>query len=377
MGTDSIPVEGYALALASLPAVGPARLRALVGLGPLPEAWDLATSGTAHRHPILGPRLGSRGEDLACAWAHAGRRLQPAEIWERHRSAGIGVAVLGTAGYPAALVDDPEPPVVLCTRGDPDLLTGPRVAVVGTRRCTRYGLDVARTLGHDLAIAGIRVVSGLALGIDGAAHAGALRATAAPPVAVVGSGLDVVYPSRNRGLWEQVERAGVMLSESPLGARPEPWRFPARNRIIAGLADVVVVVESGATGGSLHTVDEAVARDIPVMVVPGPITSAASAGTNRLLVDGHAPVADPADVLVALGMGPGTRRPSTESRPPPEPSDRPVLDALAWQPATLEQLALRTELDLGALALALARLGESGWVSTQGGWYERIARAEP
>src|SRR5439155_3892513 len=130
------------------------------------------------------------------------------------------------------------------------------------------------------------------LGIDGAAHRGALDAGAdggAPPIGVVGSGLDVIYPKAHAGLWDAVARAGVLLSEAPLGAAPEPWRFPARNRIIAALGSVVVVVESREQGGSLHTVSEASRRNVPVMAVPGPVRSAASTGTNVLPAAGQWP----------------------------------------------------------------------------------------
>src|SRR5204862_1786721 len=144
--------------------------------------------------------------------------------------------------------------------------------------------------------AGVAVISGLALGIDGAAHAGALEADIAPPIAVVGSGLDVIYPWRHRALWGAVEKQGVVLGEAPLGAAPEPWRFPARNRIVAALADVVIVVESRETGGSMHTVAEALRRDRPVFAAPGPVRSPTSTGTNRLLRDGAQVVCDATDV---------------------------------------------------------------------------------
>jgi DNA processing protein len=217
------------------------------------------------------------------------------------------------------------------------------------------------------------VVSGLALGIDAAAHVGALRG-GAPPIAVVGSGLDVVYPRGNRTLWAQVASAGVMLTEAPLGAAPVAWRFPARNRLIAALADVVVVVESHERGGSLSTVAEAARRDRPVMAVPGPIRSPASAGTNRLLADGCAPVCGLDDVLVALGLSAGRDRAARERRPEPDADGAVVLDALGWHAASLEQLAMRCGLDVGRLVVALERLRLTGWVDDRGGWFERIGR---
>jgi DNA processing protein len=230
---------------------------------------------------------------------------------------------------------------------------------------------VAFELGRDLAAAGVRVVSGLALGIDGAAHRGALAAGGAPPVAVVGSGLDVVYPPSHSTLWQQVAGAGLLLSEAPLGARPEPWRFPFRNRIIAALAEVVVVVESAEKGGSRHTVEAAMARDRPIMAVPGSVRSPVSSYTNGLLADGCAPVRDAVDVLVALGLS-SAPKPRAESRPPPGPDEAPVLDALGFEPATFDDLCARTTRTPGQVSVALARLQAGGWVAEQAGWWDRV-----
>jgi DNA processing protein len=224
-------------------------------------------------------------------------------------------------------------------------------------------------------------VSGLALGIDGAAHRGVLAAGggAAPPVAVVGSGLDVVYPRAHDRLWAQVAEAGVVLAEAPLGARPEPWRFPARNRILAALADVVVVVESRAKGGSRHTVEAADVRGVTVMAVPGPVRSAASAYTNELLVTGCPPARDLLDVLVALdliGRGPRHRRRPTPTSPPPpdDPHQAALLEAMGWQPASLDQLVVRTGLGPGQVSVALARLEVGGWVVGEAGWWEQVRK---
>ena len=309
-------------------------------------------------------------------WSTAAADVDVAALWQRYVDAGVGVAALGSRAYPAPLADDIEPPATLFLRGDPSVIAGPRVAIVGTRSATRYGVDVAYEFGHGLTAAGVAVISGLALGIDGAAHAGALAAATAAPIAVVGSGLDVIYPRRHAVLWRELERRGVVLSEAPLGAPPERWRFPARNRLIAALADIVVVVESQEQGGSMHTVNEAQRRARPVFAVPGPVRSAASAGTNKLLRDGAQPACDVCDVLLGLGLSAALQRDVHDRRSAPAGDDRTVLDALAWQPASLEQLAARTELTLGDLSLALLRLRDAGWVEDRGGWYERIARSE-
>jgi DNA processing protein len=259
------------------------------------------------------------------------------------------------------------------------VLDGPRVAVVGTRRCTRYGRDVAFELGRDLAARGVAVVSGLALGIDASAHAGALEAGGRPPVAVVATGLDVVYPRRNGPLWRQVAARGLLLSEYPLGVPPLPWRFPARNRLVAALADVLVVVESHARGGSLYTVEEAARRDRPVMAVPGSVRSAASRGALDLLADGCPPVRDVDDVLTALGLSSRVVGDGPDPVPGPLPGGTSlddgqlaVLDALGDEPATLEHLAVRTGQPMEQLAGALYHLGGLGVVVEEAGWYERV-----
>ena len=216
-------------------------------------------------------------------------------------------------------------------------------------------------------------MSGLALGVDGAAHQGALAAAAAPPVAVVGSGLDVVYPRSHARLWAQVAEAGLVLSEAPLGGRPESWRFPARNRILAALADVVVVVESRAQGGSRHTVNAADERGVKVMAVPGPVRSPSSAYANDLLATGSAPARDSTDVLVALhleGKAPPLR-PAAHPVPPADPVQAAVLEAMGWQATSLEQLVGRTGHTPAEVSVALARLEVGGTVVSRDGWWEQ------
>lgn len=372
-----LPAEAYGAALSTLPGMGPARLAALVRTWSVREAWERVGDGTAVAAPLVVEALGRDATTLPDRWQGAASQLDPAACLSAHGRAGVGVAVLGSAAYPEALCADIEPPVVLFHRGRPDVVPGPRVAIIGTRRCTRYGRDVAHAMASDLASAGVRVVSGLALGIDGAAHEGALAAGGAPPVAVVGSGLDVVYPRRHADLWRRVEQAGVVFSEAPLGARPEPWRFPSRNRLLASLADVVVVVESHERGGSFHTVDAALERDVPVMAVPGPVHSSASAGCNRLLVDDMHVARDAGDVLSLLGLSSeASTRGRPDERPPPTPDQQAVLDEFGWQPAALEQLALRAGKPLPDLAVTLQHLEAGGWIIRNGGWYERVARPD-
>ncbi|MGH9281074.1 MAG: DNA-processing protein DprA, partial [Acidimicrobiales bacterium] len=196
----------------------------------------------------------------------------------------------------------------------------------------------------------------------------------APPVAVVGSGLDVVYPPSHARLWHDVARHGVILSEAPLGAAPERWRFPVRNRIIAALAEVVVVVESPHRGGSRHTVDAALARGTPVMAVPGPVRSLGSELPNALLADGCHPARDALDVLVALDLsapGPSAVTSRADPRPPPEGAAAGVLEALGWERSTFEQVVVAAGRSPAEVSVALAHLERDGWIVGAGGWWER------
>jgi DNA processing protein len=224
-----------------------------------------------------------------------------------------------------------------------------------------------------LAANGVAVVSGLARGIDAAAHLGALDALdAAPPIAVVASGLDVVYPREHATLWGSVAEHGVVLSESPPGCAPDAFRFPLRNRILAALSEVLVVVESRETGGSMITVEEALKRGVTVMAVPGAPLSSTSAGTNQLLSQGAAPVRDATDVLVALGLDHERHRSHRETRIAPSPEDRVVLNALLQQPLTFDQLVQRVGLPIQDVAIRIGHLETQGWITANAGWWEAL-----
>jgi DNA processing protein len=373
-----LPAEAWVAALAGLDHMGPRRLHAVLADRHPADAWQACARGLLgpSASPVLLRALGRDARRVLTRWRRQAAAIDVAERWRAHQASGLTVVTPAAPGWPERLRHDPEPPAVLFALGDVAAVGHPSVAIVGTRACTRYGYDVARRLGAELADRGVRVVSGLALGIDGAALAGALDAGGAPPVAVVGSGLDRPYPRRHADLWRRVAEAGVVLGEYPLGAPPVAWHFPARNRLIAALADVVVVVESAEAGGSMHTVDAAIDRDVDVMAVPGPVTAPASAGPNRLLSEGRAVVRDALDVLVALGLT--TRAPVEPAgpglAPPADPVAAVLLDAFDWQPASLDQLVLRTGLGLTEAAAGLAVLLTDGWIDQRGGWYERVAR---
>ena len=350
----------HVAALAGLPFMSWHRLRDLLAHAEPARAWRSVCAGVA-------------GE----AWARAARATSVEAVADAHERAGVEVRLLGGPGYPASLAADHQAPAFLAFLGSTGALDRPRVGIVGTRRATGYGRDVARQLGRELAAAGVAVVSGLAAGIDGASHEGALAGAGAAPVAVVGSGPDVVYPRRHAGLWRQVAGAGLLLSEAPVGSRPEPWRFPARNRMIAALSQVLVVVESHHGGGSFHTVQAAADRGTPVMAVPGPVRSPASAGTNRLLAEGCAPACEAADVLAALSLetaGPAPQRP--EEPPLPSGDEAVVLDAVGWDATSTDQVLARTGLAPARAVVALTHLELEGRVrpaAGASGWWERAA----
>jgi DNA processing protein len=324
-------------------------------------------------------------------------RRRPCEVWEmldadvrdndllrrmadRLAESGIGVTYVGDGAYPPALLGDGARPSVLFWRGDPSVVRYRRVGIVGTRAASAAGRYMASHLAYDLAASGVSTVSGLARGIDGWAHRGAMLAahrdtSSAPPIAVVASGLDVVYPKENRELWEWVATHGLLLSESPPGTMPEAYRFPMRNRILAALSEVLVVVESKAAGGSMITVEEAQKRDIAVMAVPGSPRTASSAGTNLLLQQGCAPVVSVDDVLMALGLDHRRTHPYVyDPRTPPSDSDAQLLAAIGTEAVTLDQILVRTGGDMVSTAVALGRLEAAGWLAQTAGWWEVLGR---
>ncbi len=354
------PVELAGAILACLPDMTSARLRGLSirwgGLiGALAAVQRGLATGVLCQH--------ARAEDiparvaLARLWQQVAGNDLVLDTLTRRRTRAY---VAGRAGYP---IDDdlPSRPEVLLAEGDaPSALEGPRVAVVGTRAATPHGLADAHEIGVALGEAGVTVVSGLAIGIDGAAHRGALEGGGGV-IGVVATGLDVVYPRRHAALFDAVRRSGLLVSELGYGSQPRPGAFPVRNRIIAALADVVVVVEATIRGGARITADRALEYGRPVLAMPGSRRNPAAAGTNALIADGAHPLLEPSDVLLAIGLTPGSRR--VLPSPPARGSDAArVLGACGGEPATFDQLASRTELGPDQVAVAVRELERGGWM---------------
>jgi DNA processing protein len=259
---------------------------------------------------------------------------------------------------------DPPPALYVRGGGDPELLARRAVAVVGARSCSPYGSQVARMLGRELAAVGLVVVSGLARGIDGEAHRGALE-SGGFTVAVLGCGIDRDYPASHAQLSRRIEERGLVVSEYEPGVEPAPWRFPARNRIIAGLCEAVVVVEARERSGALITADFGLDEGREVFAVPGEITSSLSAGTNALLKLGATPLTSVEDVFEALGI----ERPAASSTVEVSAEAEQLLQLVREAPAGADELATRGTLDAGSVSVALTELELAGLVAAADGVY--------
>jgi len=327
-----------------------------------PDDWLALARACGGAPAVVGASdetLRSHGaSDAAIAVLRAAWETRSLRVLERSARLGLEVAALESPAYPESLARLSDPPLVLFWRGAGPSSLAPAVAVVGARRCSNYGERTATRIGREVAEAGVTVVSGLARGIDAAAHWGALET--GRTAAVLAGGLDRVYPGEHRSLAERiVEAGGSVMSEQPPGVSPHPWLFPFRNRIITGLASATVVVEAAARSGSLASARHALDQGREVFAVPGPIDSALSEGTNRLLSQGAAPFRKTTD----LGGVPGlsvmakkrTRNHSEKMKKLIEqltPDQAAILAAVGRDDVTPDQISEATALD-GTRVLAL------------------------
>jgi len=290
-------------------------------------------------------------------WRAFERRFDERAYLEQLAAAGHRFLPRSSLGFPPLLRAIHDPPAGVFLRGgsEPEILSRPAVAIVGARASSGYGASVARSLGRELASAGLVVVSGLARGIDAEAHRGALEGSA-PTVAVLGCGIDRDYPAAHAELARRVAESGLIVSEYAPGVEPAPWRFPARNRIVAGLCAATIVVEARERSGALITADLALEEGREVFAVPGEITSSLSAGTNALLKLGAAPLTSAADVLASFGIEPQ----------PAQTAGSPLLELL---PASVDELARRTGVGADEIARALVELELDGEVAAHEGVY--------
>jgi DNA processing protein len=296
------------------------------------------------------------------------RRFDHRAYAESLAASGLRFLARSEPAFPPLLRAIHDPPVGLFLRGGagPELLSRPAVAIVGARACSPYGSQVARMLGRELAAAGLVIVSGLARGVDGEAHRGALEAGGAT-VGVLGCGIDRDYPAAHRELARRIGESGLVVSEYAPGVEPAPWRFPARNRIIAGLCAATVVVEARDASGALITADLALEEGREVFACPGEITSALSAGSNALLRLGATPLTSARDVLESFGI--------EETAPTQVELEGPaqaVLNRLRDAAESADELARATELDAAELAVALSELELAGLAVQADGVYRAV-----
>jgi DNA processing protein len=294
-------------------------------------------------------------------WRAFDRRFDERAFLERLAADGYRFLARSSPGFPPLLraIHDPPPGLFLRGVAKPEILARPAVAIVGARAGSGYGASVARSLARELAAAGLVVVSGLARGIDAEAHRGALEGSGAT-VAVLGCGIDRDYPAAHAELARRVADAGLIVSEYAPGVEPAPWRFPARNRIVAGLCAATVVVEARERSGALITADLALEEGREVFAVPGEITSSLSAGTNALLKLGAAPLTTAADVLASFGIEPELAT----------GEGSPLLELL---PASADELVRKTGLGAAEIARALVELELEGRVAVCEGVYRRAS----
>ena len=351
------------------------RLTLTPGLGPSSQRQLLAAFGLPERiyeagHSAIAAVIG--GPMARTLLDHdATAAVDAALDWQAQP--GNAVLTLGDVAYPAALLEIPDPPVVLYVKGDPALLARQSVAVVGARNATPQGEANAEAFSAALSQAGLTIVSGLALGIDGAAHRGGLAGPGST-VAVIGTGADRIYPARNAALARRIAEAGAIVSEFPLGTAPLAHNFPRRNRLIAGLACGVLVVEAALKSGSLITARLAIDCGREVFAIPGSIHSPVARGCHQLIRDGAKLVEAASDILEELRLAPREAAPVPDLAPPePVGDEGRVVAALGHDPVDIDTLVRRTSLTPEALYAILLALELDGRVSRlPGGRLQRL-----
>jgi DNA processing protein len=361
------------LRLLETPGAGRGSVRRLLARFGSPEA--VFSAPAAARRDIVGPAL---EHALAAPPPEFDTRLAAARAW-RHGGPDRHVLTLGDPAYPPLLLQTADPPLLLYLQGRPELLTAPSVAVVGSRNPTAQGTDNARDFAKALSQSGLVVVSGLALGIDGAAHEGALEAGpgGAGTIAVVGTGLDIAYPSRHRGLAQRIAERGALVSEYAPGTPPLAPNFPQRNRIIAGLSLGTLVVEAALRSGSLITARMAVEAGREVFSIPGSIHSPQSKGCHALIQQGAKLVQTAEDIVEELRGPRQATLPATDDDGNDEraPAD-PLLEALGHDPVTMDALQARTGWPTAELSARLLDLELDGRVARlPGGLFQRRSAA--
>lgn len=338
--------------------IGSVRFRALLAaFGDAQSAWE--ASPEALRQAGLGEKLTANVVKLRA-------QVSVDKVWERVQAGSIQVLTWDDEAYPRRLKEIDQPPPVLYLRGN--LLPEDEwaVAIVGTRRVTAYGRQVAEELASVLARNGVTVISGLARGVDSISHQAALNA-GGRSIAVMGTGVDQIYPPENQRLAEKMLQQGGLVSDYPLGTQPDGINFPPRNRIISGLALAVVVVEAGLTSGALITASFAAEQGRDVFSVPGNITAPQSQGTNRLIQDGATPLLSPQQVLEALNLTMVTEHRAARQVLPTDPIEKQVYQVLSAEPLHVDEIRMRTDMPIEQVSATLALMELKGMVRQVGG----------
>lgn len=349
----------YWVAFRGISGVGPVRVQRLLDyFGSMRTAWE-ADAG------VLRTLLEER---VVRQIVSARQREDPADELARLASEKVRVITLLDDDYPSLLREIPSPPPVLFIKGD--LLATDRraVAIVGTRRVTPYGRDMARSISRDLAMAGVTIVSGLARGVDGIAHQAALEA-GGRTLALMGSGVRRIYPADHRGLAERIRAQGALISDFLPDAPPDAPNFPARNRLISGMALGVIVIEAPERSGALITVDFAADQGRDVFALPGSVMSEASAGCHRILRDGARPIRHAQDVLDDLRLGDAPRQLAIDTSVMLDEPTRRVLAVLTGEPRHIDDIAAAADVEITSLSSMLMGLELQGLVRNVGAQY--------
>jgi DNA processing protein len=346
--------------------IGPARFKRLLAyFGDPAAAWHASTAELQS----AGLDSGSTGSLLA-----AREKLDLDEEMERVQAEGAHAITWEDERYPPRLLQIHDAPPVLYVKGEIEPRDEWAVAVVGTRSATRYGKQTVDEIADDLARAGITVVSGLARGIDSLGHRAALRA-GGRTIAVLGCGIDVVYPPEHRDLARSVLERGALVTEYPLGTKPEAGNFPARNRIISGLSLGTLVVEAGKRSGALITADYALEQGREVFAIPGDVHSRKSEGTNRLIQDGAAKlVISVQDILEELNLTLVERHQEVRMAVPEDEREARILKHISAEPVHVDEIGQRTNLPISEVTSTLAMMELKGMVRQVGGMNYVVAR---
>lgn len=297
-------------------------------------------------------------------------------VWEKIQSLGVKVLTWDDEGYPRHLKEIDQPPPVLYIRGTYVPEDEWAVAIVGTRRVTAYGRQVAEEVAATLARSGVTIVSGLARGVDSIAHQAALIA-GGRTLAVLGNGVDLVYPPENRRLASQITEHGALVSDYAIGIPPDGANFPPRNRIISGLSLAVIIIEAGMTSGALITASFAAEQGRDVFAVPGNINAPQSQGTNRLIRDGAQPLLNPQDVLEALNLTMVTEHRAVRVALPSDPVESRLYKLLSQEPMHVDELRAQTNMPIETVSATLAMMELKGMVRQVGGMNYVAVREKP